>query len=144
MPVSRPTASRRVAALSLTLAISVALTAFGAAPAFAAAPTQTIAAVQGDAAGGVSPLVGTVQTVEGVVTADYRGASGYRGIVIQSVGSGGAVDATPGASDGIFVFLGDTNPTVVIGDRIFVPLHAAKIPYHHCPETVCYLFETGE
>ena len=118
MPVSRPTASRRVAALSSTLAISVALTAFGAAPAFAAAPTQTIAAVQGDAAGGVSPLVGTVQTVEGVVTADYRGASGYRGIVIQSVGSGGTVDATPGASDGIFVFLGDTNPTVVIGDRI--------------------------
>ena len=63
-------------------------------------------------------MVGDTVTVEGVVTADYRGASGYRGIVIQTPGSGGASDATPGASDGIFLYLNNANPPVAIGDKV--------------------------
>ncbi len=61
----------------------------------------TIAEVQGT--GGASPLNGQIVTVEGVITADYR-TGGYDGIVIQTQGSGGETDATPGASDGIFVY----------------------------------------
>ncbi|MEY2849462.1 MAG: hypothetical protein RI885_2129 [Actinomycetota bacterium] len=108
----------RWTALSAVVAGAVALTAVGASPAIAAPVTQTIAAVQGTAS--ASPLVGTTQTVEGIVTADYRGASGYQGIVIQTIGSGGATDATPGASDGLFVFLGDTLPTPALGDKVTV------------------------
>ncbi|WP_449624656.1 ExeM/NucH family extracellular endonuclease [Rhodoglobus sp.] len=84
--------------------------------AIAAEATTTIAEVQGTSAS--SPVVGATVTVDGVVTADYRGASGYRGIVIQTPGSGGATDATPGASDGIFVYLNNVNPAVAIGDKV--------------------------
>jgi 5'-nucleotidase len=92
------------------------------APAFAAqtltAETNTIAEVQGT--GATTPLAGQTVTVHGVVTADYRGVSNYRGIVIQTQGSGGATDATPGASDGIFVYLNQANPAVAIGDLVEV------------------------
>lgn len=81
-------------------------------------PTEaTIAEVQGTA--DVSPLNGQTVTVEGVVTADYR-TGGYKGIVIQTQGSGGATDATPGASDGVFVFLNALAPTLAIGDLVSV------------------------
>ncbi|MEV4666489.1 ExeM/NucH family extracellular endonuclease [Microbacterium sp. LWO12-1.2] len=86
--------------------------------AVAATPaTHTIAEVQGT--GATSPVNGQTVTVEGVVTADYR-TGGYKGIVIQTQGSGGATDATPGASDGIFVFLNALAPTLEIGDLISV------------------------
>lgn len=77
----------------------------------------TIAEVQGT--GDVSPLNGKTVTVEGVVTADYR-TGGYKGIVIQTPGSGGDADATPGASDGVFVYLGDLAPALAIGDLVTV------------------------
>lgn len=81
-------------------------------------PTEaTIAEVQG--ATDVSPLNGQTVQVEGVVTADYR-TGGYKGIVIQTQGSGGATDATPGASDGVFVFLNALAPTLAIGDLVSV------------------------
>ena len=81
-------------------------------------PTKaTIAEVQGT--GDVSPLSGKRVQVEGVVTADYR-TGGYKGIVIQTQGSGGATDATPGASDGVFVFLDALNPNLAIGDLVSV------------------------
>lgn len=79
--------------------------------------TATIAEVQGTT--DVSPLNGQTVQVEGVVTADYR-TGGYKGIVIQTQGSGGATDATPGASDGVFVFLNALNPTLAIGDLVSV------------------------
>lgn len=79
--------------------------------------THSIAEVQGTT--DVSPLVGQSVTVEGIVTADHR-TGGYRGIVIQTAGSGGDADATPGASDGIFVFLGALAPTLAIGDLVSV------------------------
>ncbi|HEU4849446.1 MAG TPA: ExeM/NucH family extracellular endonuclease, partial [Terrimesophilobacter sp.] len=90
---------------------------FLSAPAFAAV-TNTIAEVQGT--GATTPLDGQTVTVQGVVTADYRGVSNYRGIVIQTQGSGGATDATPDASDGIFVYLNQANPAVAIGDLVEV------------------------
>ena len=65
------------------------------------------------------PLNGQTVTVEGVVTADYR-TGGYKGIVIQTEGSGGATDATPGASDGVFVFLNALAPTLAIGDLVSI------------------------
>lgn len=77
----------------------------------------TIAEVQGTT--DVSPLNGQTVEVEGVVTADYR-TGGYKGIVIQTQGSGGATDATPGASDGVFVFLNALSPTLEIGDLVSV------------------------
>jgi 5'-nucleotidase len=105
-------------------ALALGLTTVGVPAAFAAEPDQTIAAVQGTAAtqgsGGASPLVGATVTVEGIVTADHRGASGYRGIFVQTPGSGGGTDATPDASDGVFVFLNNTNPAVALGDLVTV------------------------
>ncbi|QDE34103.1 ExeM/NucH family extracellular endonuclease [Microbacterium foliorum] len=81
-------------------------------------PTEvSIAEVQGTT--DVSPLNGQTVTVEGVVTADYR-TGGYKGIVIQTEGSGGSNDATPGASDGVFVFLNALAPTLAIGDLVSI------------------------
>lgn len=77
----------------------------------------TIAEVQGTS--GASPLAGKTVAVQGVVTADYR-TGGYKGIVIQTQGSGGDTDATPGASDGIFVFLDALRAEVAIGDLVSV------------------------
>ena len=77
----------------------------------------TIAEVQG--ATDVSPMNGKTVTVEGIVTADYR-TGGYKGITIQTQGSGGATDATPGASDGIFVYLDALAPSLAIGDLVSV------------------------
>jgi len=83
----------------------------------AAAATHAIAEVQGT--GAASPLVGQEVTVEGVVTADHRD-SGYRGVYVQTAGSGGDEDATPGASDGVFVFLRDGTTDAAVGDAVSV------------------------
>jgi 5'-nucleotidase len=119
-PAEQPahTGSRglRTAALASGAAFALGLS-FLSAPAFAAA-THTIAEVQGT--GADTPLDGQTVTVQGVVTADYRGVSNYRGIVIQTQGSGGTEDATPGASDGIFVYLNQADPSVAIGDLVEV------------------------
>lgn len=109
--------------LALSAAGATALAAGIVAPAAAddvvaaAVPTHTIADVQGTT--DATPVAGATVTVQGVVTADHR-QGGYRGIYIQTAGSGGAEDATPGASDGIFVFLGSTTTTAAIGDLVSV------------------------
>ncbi|MFC6356721.1 ExeM/NucH family extracellular endonuclease [Luethyella okanaganae] len=108
---------RRLAAVAIATASVLGLSALGAAPASAAEVTKTIADVQGT--GATSPLVGSVVTVEGIVTADHR-VGGYKGLYIQTQGSGGDVDATLGASDGLFVFLGTASPAVAIGDLVRV------------------------
>lgn len=108
----------RLAAIAALSALTLVFSSLGASTALAADATATIAEVQGT--GTATPLVGQQVTVEGIVTADYRGVSGYKGIVIQSQGSGGAVDATPGASDAIFVYLNAANPAVAIGDLVRV------------------------
>ena len=107
---------RRTPALaSLTIA-SLALVGISATPAAAAEVTHSIADVQGDAA--ATPLAGTVVTIEGVVTGDYRNAtaSGYKGFYLQTPGA----DETPGRSDGIFVYANNANPAVAIGDLVRV------------------------
>ncbi|WP_188037512.1 ExeM/NucH family extracellular endonuclease [Actinotalea sp. JY-7885] len=107
--------------LALSAAGATALVAGVVAPAaaddVAAAATHTIAEVQGD--GDATPLAGSTVTVEGVVTADHR-EGGYRGVYVQTPGSGGDIDATPGASDGVFVFLGSRTTTAAVGDLVRV------------------------
>ena len=62
---------------------------------------RTIAAIQGT--GVASPYVGDTVITQGVVTAAYK-TGGFNGFYLQTAGSGGEDDATPDASDGIFVF----------------------------------------
>jgi 5'-nucleotidase len=104
--------------VTLTAASVLALAAvLVPASAQAATPTHTIADIQGT--GDATPVNGASVIVEGVVTADYR-TGGYRGIYVQTAGSGGTTDATPGASDGIFVYLGSQTTPAVIGDLVQV------------------------
>ncbi|MDI3329228.1 MAG: ExeM/NucH family extracellular endonuclease [Micrococcus sp.] len=77
-----------------------------------------IAQIQG--AGASTPLAGQVVTTRGVVTAVYS-TGGYNGYYLQTAGTGGeADDATPGASDGIFVYSRDTADDVALGDHVQV------------------------
>jgi 5'-nucleotidase len=115
-PTRRPR-SGRIAALALGTAAAFGLSSLVAMPAFAAYVSHSIAEVQGT--GAASPLVGNTVTVEGVVTADHR-VGGYKGVYLQTAGSGGETDATPGASDGVFVFLNNTNPNIALGDLVQV------------------------
>ncbi len=62
-----------------------------------------------------SPMQGETVKTRGVVTAAYP-TGGLGGYFVQTAGSGGADDATPGASDGIFVYSPDTVADVSIGD----------------------------
>ncbi len=111
--------TRRWPALATVAVGTLATGLLAATPAQAADVTNTIAEVQGT--GAATPLAGTVVTVEGVVTADER-TGGFRGIYIQTQGSGGEADATPGASDGVFVYLGNAAASTpgAIGDLVRV------------------------
>ncbi len=65
-------------------------------------PTRaTIAEIQGT--GDTSPLSGTTVITRGVVTATYP-AGGFNGFYLQTDGTGAGTDATPGASDAVFVY----------------------------------------
>jgi 5'-nucleotidase len=103
-PLRQPAPKRAgfLKAAALTGACTVALALLPALPAYAA-PSHMIGAVQGS--GATAAVTGTV-TVQGVVTADYTGASNYDGYVIQSVGA--QADGNPETSDAIFVYLGAT------------------------------------
>lgn len=115
---SRPSARRRLAAVATTAIAALGLASLSATPALAADVTHTIAEVQGT--GATTPLSGQTVTVEGIVTGYYDAASGYRGLYLQSAGTGGDGDATPGASDGVFVHFNQLNPAVAVGDRVRV------------------------
>jgi 5'-nucleotidase len=108
--------TRRLSSLTAAGALALAAVVIPV-TAQAATPTHTIADVQGT--GAATPLVDQTVTVEGVLTADHR-VGGYRGIYLQTAGSGGTTDATPGASDGIFVYLGTRTLTLAIGDLVQV------------------------
>ncbi len=78
----------------------------------------SIAEIQGaDAA--ASPHEGDIATTRGVVTAAYP-TGGYNGFYIQTPGTGGATDATPGASDAVFVYGSAATAQVKVGDHVEV------------------------
>ncbi|MGO3180058.1 MAG: ExeM/NucH family extracellular endonuclease, partial [Brevibacterium linens] len=68
-----------------------------------------------------SPLQGKTVTTRGVVTAAYP-EGGLNGYYIQTPGTGGAGadDATPGASDGVFVYSPDTVADISIDNHVEV------------------------
>ena len=77
----------------------------------------TIAEIQGP--GDASPLVGETVTTRGVVTASYP-TGGFNGYVIQTPGTGGAIDlASHTASDAVFVYSPNT-PIQPIGAYVEV------------------------
>ena len=71
-------------------------------------------------------------TTTGVVTARYP-AGGFNGFFMQTDGTGGTVDATPGAADGIFVFLGSTNAATApaLGAKVTVTGPATEFARSH-------------
>jgi 5'-nucleotidase len=81
-------------------------------------PTEhTIAEIQGT--GDSSPLVGDTVITQGVVTAAYP-TGGFFGYVLQTDGTGSGTDATPGASDAVFVHQPSGAVTVQIGQYVQV------------------------
>jgi 5'-nucleotidase len=86
----------------------------------APAAVVAIAAIQGTNTD-TSPYANQTVTTQGVVTADYR-TGGFNGFYLETGGAGGtaAADATPGASDGIFVFGSISAGQVSIGQSIQV------------------------
>lgn len=115
---SRLAPRRRLAAVATAAIAALGLTSLSATPALAADVTHTIAQVQGT--GTSTPIAGQTVTVEGVVTGYYAAPSNYRGLYLQTAGSGGDTDATPGASDGLFVYFNQAYPAVAVGDLIKV------------------------
>ncbi len=85
----------------------------------------TIAEIQGT--GDSSPLDGQVVTTRGVVTAVYP-TGGFDGLYLQTSGSGGdpADDATPGASDALFVYSAAAAQEVGLGDHLEVTGEAGE------------------
>lgn len=78
----------------------------------------SIAEIQGtDAA--TSPYNGQDVVTTGVVTAAYP-TGGFNGFYLQTAGTGGATDSTPGASDGIFVYGANSAQQVQIGQYVQV------------------------
>lgn len=78
----------------------------------------TIAAIQGVT--DVSPLAGQTVTTKGVVTAHYP-TGGFNGYVIQTAGTGGALDlATHASSDAVFVYAPGATGEVGLGDTVRV------------------------
>ena len=77
-----------------------------------------IAEIQGTDTG-TSPHVDDIATTQGVVTAAYP-TGGFNSFYLQTAGTGGATDATPGASDAIFVYGSAATAAVGIGDEVEV------------------------
>lgn len=114
-PTSARTARTAVAA-ALTASLAVPTALAGLVPAQALDLT-TIADIQGT--GDASPLVGDTVTTQGVVTAAYP-TGGFNGFYLQTAGTGGDTDATPGASDAVFVYSAAAAAGVAVGDHVEV------------------------
>ncbi len=80
--------------------------------------TGSIAEIQGTDTG-TTPHAGDIVTTTGVVTAAYP-TGGFNGFYLQTPGTGGTTDATPGASDAIFVYGSAATATVAVGDHVRV------------------------
>ena len=81
------------------------------------AEVTPIAEIQGT--GDASPLGGQTVTTRGVVTAVYA-TGGFNGLYLQTAGTGGTEDPTPGASDGVFVFSAAAAADLSAGDHVEV------------------------
>ncbi|MCB8956674.1 MAG: ExeM/NucH family extracellular endonuclease [Nocardioides sp.] len=78
----------------------------------------TIAQIQGT--GSTSPLTNQQVVTRGVVTAAYP-TGGFNGFYLQTGGTGGsAADATPGASDAVYVYGSISAAQVAVGDSVQV------------------------
>jgi 5'-nucleotidase len=77
----------------------------------------TIAQIQGT--GDTSPLAGKTVHTTGVVTAAYP-TGGFFGYVLQTDGTGSGTDATPDASDAVYVFQPSGPVAVHVGDYVGV------------------------
>jgi 5'-nucleotidase len=75
---------------------------------------RTIPEIQGS--GDASPIVDTLVTTTGVVTAAYP-TGGFDGFYLQTPGSG---DADPATSDGVFIYTPSETDEVEIGDNVSV------------------------
>ena len=78
---------------------------------------HTIAEIQGT--GDASPLNNQTVITQGVVTAAYP-TGGFFGYVLQTDGTGTGDDATPGASDAVFVHQPSGDVAVQVGDYVQV------------------------
>ncbi|WP_104106732.1 ExeM/NucH family extracellular endonuclease [Nocardioides sp. 616] len=106
----------------------------GPGPVDPAAPTaRSIAEIQGP--GDTSPLVGTRASTRGVVTAvlgdpypaELGTYGGFDGFYLQTSGTGGGTDATPSASDAVFVYAGASPLAgVEVGDSVQVTGEVAE------------------
>lgn len=74
-------------------------------------PATAISAIQGS--GLASPLLGQVVQIEAVVTDVMPGLQGY---TVQAVGA--EQDSDPATSEGLFVYLANSNPGVTVGQRV--------------------------
>ena len=81
-------------------------------------PTVVIADIQGTDTD-TSPYNKQPVTTTGVVTAAYP-TGGFNGFYLQTGGTGGTKDATPGASDAVFVYGSRSAAQVQIGDSVTV------------------------
>lgn len=118
--MSSASTSRKLAAsLSVATAAFVVVvpTAASSTTAASAAEITSIADIQGTS--DTSPLVNKTVTTSGQVTAVYA-EGGLRGYTIQTAGTGGENDPTPGISDGLFIYSPDTVGSVHIGDYVEV------------------------
>jgi 5'-nucleotidase len=85
-------------------------------------PTPSVPTEPGDrgdlqGTGDASPLAGETVTTRGVVTAVYP-TGGFNGLYLQTAGTGGGEDPTPGASDGVFVFSAAAAADLSAGDHV--------------------------
>lgn len=77
----------------------------------AATPISTI---QGS--GAASPVLGSAQTIEAMVIADYQAVSSIRGFFVQEDDAN--VDADPATSEGLFVYDNNFGIDVAVGDLV--------------------------
>ncbi len=79
--------------------------------------TTSIATIQGT--GAASSITGQTVTTTGVVTAAYP-TGGFRGVYLQTPGTGGTTKSAGDASDGIFLFSDWASQNLAVGDCVVV------------------------
>jgi 5'-nucleotidase len=99
--------------------------------------THTIAEIQGTDTD-TSPLAGQSVTTTGVVTAAYP-TGGFFGYVLQTDGTGAGTDATPGASDAIYVYQPAGTVVAPLGDSLTVTGTVSEFKSNGSPRSLTEL-----